>query len=99
IVEIPGDGAHGHVARSNVESCEGGNALWKSRGLNPARDFQFFVDDDESLFVREGPVRGDVSKTRNKNEETKKLHVGPSQDPKAQEICVQDEQAPNEKTR
>ena len=23
IVEIPGDGAHGHVARSNLESCEG----------------------------------------------------------------------------
>src|ERR1700730_5096871 len=98
IVEIPGDGAHGHVARSNLKSCEGGDALWKGRGLNPARDFQLLIDGDESRFVREGPVRGDVSKTRNKNQEANKLQVGPSEDLKTQEIRVHDEQTPNKKT-
>ena len=67
IVEISSDGAHGHVARSNFQSCEGGNALRKRGGLNPTGDFQLFVDGDESFFVREGSIRGDVSESRDED--------------------------------
>jgi len=99
IVEIAGNGAHGDVARGNFESRERRDALRKRRGLNPAGNFQFVVDGEESLFVRKGTVRGHVSETRDKNKKTNKLHVVPRQDLKAQEICMQGEQKPNEKTR
>jgi hypothetical protein len=71
--------------------------LRKREGLNPTGDFQLFVDGDESFFVHEGSVRGDVPEARDEDQETKKLHVVPSQDLKAQETCVHDEQHPNEK--
>ncbi len=99
IVEIAGNGAHGDVARSNFESRERGDAVRKRGRLNPAGDFQLFVDGEESFFVREGTVRGHVSETRDENQETKKFHVVPGQDLKTHEICVQDEQKTYEKTR
>lgn len=99
IVKIASDGTHGDVAHSNFESREGRDALRKREGLNPASDFQLFVDGEESFFVCESPVRGDVSETRDENQETKKLHVVPIQDTKTPEIFVDDEQKPNEKTR
>jgi hypothetical protein len=97
IVEIASDSAHGRVARSNLESREGGDAQRKGGGLNAAGDFQLFVDGQESFFVREGPVRRDVCERRDENQEPKKLHVVPRQDLKAQEIGVNNEQHPNER--
>jgi hypothetical protein len=51
--------------------------LRKRGGLNPAGDFQLFVDGEELFFVGESPVRGDVSKRRDENQETKKFYVVP----------------------
>ena len=99
IVEIAGNGVHGQIARSNFESRERRDAVRKRGGLNPAGDFQLFVDGEESFFVREGTIRGHVSETRNENQETNKLHVVPGQDLKGHEICVRDEQKRYEKTR
>jgi hypothetical protein len=56
IVEIAGNRAHGDVARGNFESRERRDALRKRRGLNPAGNFQFVVDGEESFFVRKGTL-------------------------------------------
>src|SRR5215472_3072640 len=98
IVEIAGDSAHGHIARGNFQSLEGGNTLRKRGSLYPASNFQLFANGEESFFIGEDPVCGHVAESRDENQEAKKFHVAPTQNPKTQEICMDNEQKPDEKS-
>lgn len=57
IIEIAGNGAHGHVTCSNFEPFKHGDILREYRELKLAGDLQLPVDRKKSFFVRERAAR------------------------------------------
>ena len=99
IVEVSGDGAHGKMACRDFEARKARNFAGKKRGLNLARDFEFLVDGQESFFVDESAMCGDVPQAAYANQEAQELNIRPWNQAERRQIGVKDKEQPDEKTR
>jgi len=85
---------------SNERRCPApawtGTLCGRIGGLDPARNFEFLIDGEEALFVRENAVQGNVGETTNEDKEPDKFHVGAGKNLSAK-IDVDDENGPYQK--
>ena len=90
IVEVAGDRAHGEIASRDLHASDAGHCARENRGLDPPRNFEFFVDDEQAMLIGEGAVGRHIAKAADKKQETESFVVGStSPQTKVGEIAVE----------
>src|SRR5215467_3594992 len=98
VVEVACYSSHRRVAGGNFEASPFGHALWKDGRLNPAGDFQLFVDGKQPLLVGKDAVGCDIGQGGDKGEKSDELDARSPNHSETHKICVDDEDQPNHKT-
>src|ERR1700739_4803110 len=75
IVEIAGDGAHGHVARGDFKSGKPGYFTGQDGGLNLIGDLKLLINRQQPLVLRESTVGGNIAQAANENQKSDWLNV------------------------